>query len=242
MENYIGYLRIFWNSSGYRILFAGSLIYLVMHQKDDKKWKTFTVYTIGVLVLVFNPLSAHIIGLLLKTPQEHVRVWYLVPVSFAIAAVFTNILLKYKERKKILWILGFIVVIFTGECFYFTGAFHKAENIYKIPDEVIEICEILENAGEEQESIDILIYKDELYWNIRKYTNKIKIVEGLPNIESYKDRSVIGIERVLNEWTEKAEFNYIVVENYPEMIDKFLESGCELTGSTEHYVVLKYIE
>lgn len=123
-------------------LTAVCLIYLLIRKKEP--WKSFWgLYGAFLVLIVFNPLIWRVVDLL-GMDDEYYRFLWLIPVTPLAAYALATLVTKLQKRTlRLLALVGAVgVIVFTGKSI-FSRSWEPMDNIYKIPDEVIEICEII---------------------------------------------------------------------------------------------------
>ena len=127
----------------YYILYIVSLLLIV--KLEDENGKEYIVKPMVLLsIIVFNPLVALVLDKCLQSSYWRV-IWMLqeyIVISYAIILV----LRKYKSFQKLMvgCVLA-IIILFAGKNMFIDNYYKKAENIYRIPNEIIEICDIINN-------------------------------------------------------------------------------------------------
>ena len=201
--------RIYWENSGYWILFVLSLFFILFYTKDMRiKWM-FAGYCILVLGVILNPLFALAIDKLqlMDSSTTYVRVYYLLPVTVIIAYAAVEVIeLQKKTKYKMVIFLAICLVIgMSGTSYYEKNAYRIPENIYKIPQEDKEIADcILEDNTDE------------------KYTC---LGELNPYFEFMKNNGL--------------DFQYVIQPKADGMIEECISGGHVILLETENYIVIK---
>lgn len=140
----------FWeyNGNGLHIgLFFAAVLYLLAFQRDeDKEAKVlFFDYSILLAILCFCPISAHIIIKYCIGAEVYWRMFWLLPMFFCIAYVLVRWLFAVEGRMRfaIFFVAAAAVIMLSGQRVYTTANFQKAENAYKLPQSVIEVCDFV---------------------------------------------------------------------------------------------------
>ena len=137
----------------YISLFIFALLYLFIHLREkNKSIKTFLeIYPIVILLIIWNPLFTKI---LINFIGETVywRVYWLLPIGFLLAYVFTRMIFKLEERyqKALASLAIFIIIFMSGEFIYTSKWFKKVDNYFKVPDHVLEMIFIISEDDEEE--------------------------------------------------------------------------------------------
>ncbi len=110
-----------------------------------KKAKFVAWYVIIYSIVVLNPVSASVLTKL-GLDGVYWRSFWLLPIGSLIAYVFVKIIFLANKKiiRGLLVICSVVVIARCGKFIYTADNFQLAENLYKIPDEVIEVSECLE--------------------------------------------------------------------------------------------------
>ena len=139
------------------------------------------------------------------------------------------------------------MIVLCGNYVYNSEYITVAENSYHIPDEVIEVCDmILPKEGEERVTG---VFPDELIHFVRQYTTSIQMVYGRDYLApdwKYGDhplreamnREKIQAFRVVT-LANKANCHYIILKRDKEIIGNLKNFNVELVGETENYKVYR---
>ncbi len=259
---------LFWQDPFYVELYAVCLLSLVLFwKKMTKGRKFFLLYSVFCLVLfIYNPVFVYLVDkYLLHIDRVTARIFQLLPLLFTEAYVFASLVMTTAKRSKILSVgltaaitallLLFGITPWNRERLGFgVGMYLPAENLYKIPQEHIDICdEILEDmdgkravlAMYEMHGINDL--GGTLNYSIRMYTSRIQLDEVL-DIVSYtalsdEDRIIYWdkyITTIQGYETDNSNI-YFLFPLEDERAYDLLEYGCyELPVESENYQVLVY--
>jgi len=149
-------------------------VYLFVQEKDKGKRVLFLYVPIILVLLFFNPLFIRIIYGVIGE-EIYYRILWLLPVAIVIAYTIVKIYCGLRGRKAYGFLgLAAILVIISGSCIYFNPAFERAENIYHVPDEVVEICDAIEVEGREV----MAVFPSEMIIYIRQYSARVCMPYG----------------------------------------------------------------
>ncbi|MCI8402370.1 MAG: YfhO family protein [Lachnospiraceae bacterium] len=150
--------KLYQNSGIFVYLFLIAMFFLFLRKKAG--WERPLGYFIILLFLtVFNPLISAKVVEKLNMSFEFYRFIWILPISVVIAYSLTFVLFD-KERKA--WIrYGFLcacllLILFPGKTILAKGL-EQAENLYKIPKEVIQVCDIIKNDFDEQKKAGLYL-------------------------------------------------------------------------------------
>lgn len=231
-------------SNGYIwVLFLIAVIFSVLFSKN-KNCLYLTWYTIIYSVCVLNPCSAIVLS---KLGMDGVywRCFWMLPIGCIIAYMFTDIATKISKNviKGIMVIASVAVIIFSGKQIYTTENFQLAENIYKIPEKVIDVYEYMESGDTVFAPADVIVW-------LRTYTSDIYLPVGRQeyyfggNEEKIELISQMSGEEPLNvgyvaELALKYGCNCIVVNKNQVMDGDWRAYNYTLVGETDEYLVYR---
>lgn len=165
------------------VLFFGSLIYILMLcPKKYKKnirleiQKLLFLGTTAVAFLLFlNPLLCTLISQKVTGVDVYWRLYWTIPIYYSIAFALMNITLNFKRRySKILVAIGAILIIgLSGEFVYTRKYFTNYQNIYRIPNVVVNIVDFIN--GELDKEKTVALFPDNLSAKVRQYNTNIKL-------------------------------------------------------------------
>lgn len=237
---------LFWGNGHYEVLFLLSLLYVLFERQNAKNKQILFWYPVIVLFIVLNPVFAWIVGIFFPVGGVYIRLYLLIPIHIVIAYAMVCLLDKLKQVSgKIILVMGFLILLFfSGDTYYQEGLFSQADNLMKLPNETIDICNILqENEGQVKviAPADILPY-------IRQYDADILLCYGRNGISNERERTKNlfaqyesqepDVLLIVSELRDM-ECSYIVYYKNDFIVEQFLSQGYGCIGETENYVVLK---
>ena len=224
-------------------LFLAAEIYLFVTEKNKNTRITFLYVPVILLVMFFNPLFAKIVCAFTGN-EIYWRILWLVPIVPVLAYVAVRIILSVNGRKKIVAGVGIaLVLMISGKLVYKNPGFVKAENLYHIPQAVVNLCE----AIREDEIVRAAFPVEHLYY-VRQYTDDIYMAYGREMLRSdwnahnslydvlmvpVLDVDVVAAE--LRKWGCK----YVVFSEDKELNGEFEDYGFEFFHATDGYVVYR---
>lgn len=230
----------FWKDSDYFLLAVLSVILILVNKKGDKRGKRMAVYSVLVfLVVICNPIVARM-GLIFfgEDKYAYMRIFYLIPLMSLIAYAGTEFYINNVKRddgrkKKLLFAVIICITIVAGGSFYDSSMYRGVTNIYKIDQNALEICDMI-NADCDNEAVDICAPSvDDIHYGIRQYAGNIAIVG-----DSDELNSVVALASILYEY----EIDYLVMGRESGLLDNILQGGFEQLGESGEYIVFKRAE
>ena len=224
------------------ILYMLALLYLWMTEKN-KTTRVILVYGASVIqILFFVPLFYY--GYQLLDAGTYYRILWLLPMTVTIAYTAVKILGKYPAGSII---IGLCMIMICGKYVYSNDYITKAENWYHIPQEVIEVCDMI--MPEEDEERVKGVFPDELIHFVRQYSSRIMMAYGRDYLAPdwiYGDhplREVMNQEKIriseLVSLATEMKCQYIIVERKKEFIGNFDHYQVVKVGETTNYDIYR---
>ena len=174
-ENGIGYLaaclNLYLGGCGYLLLFLCAVGYILVKGSKEEK-ELFIPGTVVLLLTVYNPIAPVILDKVFDVSSEYYRLFWIAPVIVLVPFVAAKLIVGGKNGKERVFVAVFVIVTgcLAGKFVYEEG-FSKSENIYKIPDELIEIAEMIHEDSDEEYAKAFFEY--EYNMEIRQYDPKM---------------------------------------------------------------------
>lgn len=235
---------IYWNKSPTILIYLASMLYLFVNRKKNEFFYFIVRYTLIFYIFLYNPVIYYVAYIFCHGASVYVRLLYIIfpEVCMAVALSFLVDCFSQRSKRIVSIIMAAICIALFGQNYIKTAQFQKAENIYKLPQEIITLCDLInENATE----TPYLMADQNLVNYIRQYSSKITMLYGRGGM-TYKGKdlftliqnSEISIEEIVS-IMERYDCNYIIWKNHKNEIAMFLEYGTTIVASTEHYTILK---
>lgn len=143
-----------------------ALLYLWFTEKDRRIRVLFLYMPLLLLFLYFNPIFARLICE--ATGDEiYYRILWLLPITVVIAYAAVSVYGRLKGRKKYGFaLLSAVLVTVSGSLVYASPHFHRAENLYHMPQAVVDICDAIQVEGREV----MAVFPKEMLSFVRQYT------------------------------------------------------------------------
>lgn len=242
MQTIMEIFKSYGGTGFFTILFLLSLIYLG-YAEEDKRVKTILVYIPAIIFLLF---FIPLFYLLYNTLDNgtYYRILWLIPMTVIIAYAGCKAI---GHHTRLGVIVGCIVLIISGTYVYNSQYISKAENLYHLPQETVDICEmIMPEEGEER--VWALFPVEQVHF-VRQYTTTIQMPFGRENlVETWYyehhplytllQQEVIPVDE-LSELSIENYCNYIILLKTMEVEGDLEEYGIELIGETENYLVYR---
>ena len=143
-------MRLYWGSCWYPLLFAAGLICtLVLGRK--RKSGIFVGYTVFLLLTVYNPLVVKYLIAKVKFENEYYRFIWILPVIPAVAYYGVRLVTAFRKTWiKVLMAAAVLTgfVILGNPLDGVVTNFAMAENIYKVPNDLRAVCDVIHKNQE----------------------------------------------------------------------------------------------
>ena len=207
--------------------------------------------SIIILVFINNPLSIKwIVESGIMIPERFVRVYWLIPFVFIFAYVFSMITTWKKNQiiKMPIAVILVLFIVFMGKYMFTEDVFTPMANLYKIPQDAIDVCELIEEdvskQGKDIRQIRTVV-PSSLESYIRQYDANIKLLYGRNETvggAEYIRELMKENELMVDELTSGClEFKcyYIVVDKTKPKVGDFESGGYKILGETDNYSIYK---
>lgn len=174
LENLLGLFHEYMGSGLITIWFLLSVIYLFACEKRKEIRVMFVYVPVVLLILFFNPLFAGIVYQALEG-EIYYRLLWLLPVTVVIAYTVVDLYGRLRGKMR-LWFAGLaaVLTVASGSFIYADPHFHRAENIYHMPQSVVDICDAIEVEGREVTAV----FPVELLQYVRQYSGTVCMPYG----------------------------------------------------------------
>lgn len=246
--------------------FIGSLIWLIITGREDR-WKRPVMAYFGCLaLLIFNPLLVTPVIGALGLDDEYYRLIWLLPFTIFIAWFAVDLIGRCKRwwKRMLLTLFMIIALAIPGKSILARGL-SGMENIYKVPDELIVLCDIIHEDSDKEEpkaalDFDLVVlmgqydpsirmtltYSDCSYmesqmnsdynsWFPPNMLSQMHIYQAL-----YQQVEVVGQE--VQGALEYTETEYVVVKKSFPNLNYLYTQGLYILDETESYVILKLMK
>ena len=169
-------LKIYSGNGSLTLLFVASLVYLWITEKNKGR-KTVLVYTsVAILAIFLMPFLAELVVNTLGEGETYYRMLWALPMGVVIAYAAVKFLCAIKKtwlQAALLCLLAAYIMI-GGHLVYKSPQFSKAENVYQVPDAVVNICDAIRVEGREV----MAVFPNELIQYVRQYSSFVVMPYG----------------------------------------------------------------
>ncbi len=267
VEQGLSYLRaclnLYSGECAFLVLYVIALIWVCARGTKLER-RVFIPSGVLLLVTVYNPLFPVMINRFFDVNNEYYRFFWITPVVILLPYAAAKLVMMMKDRSS-RWIMAValvILMILSGNFIYRNG-YQKAENIYKMPSELMEIADLIHEQSDKVYPQVLLEYEynmqmrqydpkilltidreDYLYANTHDYSGEMISDEDHPQ---YKLLGVIARNQTIDimpddfaEALEKTHTEYVVIGN-DSLLHKYMGlAGLYPVATTENHVIYKY--
>ena len=264
-EKGIGYLWAclsqYTGACAYLCLYAAALVYICIRGTAREK-ELFIPGSVSLLLTVYNPIAPVILDKFFDVNNEYYRFFWILPVIVLIPYLFTRLIFtvgKGKDRVLVSFIILGICLV-SGK-FVYAGGIDLAGNIYKMPDELIEISSIIHADSDVAYPKAFLEY--EYNMQMRQYDPKILLTidredylyavtnaytEDMLKDEAHPQYRLLAAlvrmqpveENDLIDALEASKTEYVVLSKANPKTTLLLKAGLKKVGETGDHIVFKY--
>lgn len=255
-------MKIYWSSCWYPLLFAvGIVCTLIWGRKRSSR--IFPAYTVFLFLTVYNPLVVKYLVSKAKFENEYYRFLWILPVIPAVAYYAVRLVYFFRrkwQRAIVVMLTAAILVLLGNPLEGVVKNFAVVENIYKVPDDLRAICDVIHQNQENE--FPRAVFDDGLNSLVRQYDAGIRLVISRnvsiyragstvagtydENSEAYKRQKALldvvtyhihddpeGFKKALKE----TKTDFVITSMDAPDHDFLIECGCELLAQTgSHYV------
>lgn len=238
---YLSYVTLI-NYRGEYLLFFASLTYIFMH-KEEKEKRFWGYFTLVALFIFFNPICAKIITKYCIEETVYWRYLWILPISLLIAYVGTKLIEKEQGKiaKGILLGLCTIVIIASGHNMFNGGNFTRAENIYKIPQDVVDICNVINQKQIE----DKIALPEGLRYYVRQYDAGINVLYTRMIYHTSQSKLIKELEKpkpnakAIDGLLNEEDCRYVIINTNEQLVNELGEYSFDEIGRTENYIIMQ---
>ncbi len=227
------------------VLYALSYVYLFIAEKDDRK-RTFFIWIPAVLWLAFMmPPVRWLFIKLIDSGDTYYRMLWLIPVS----ATISHAAVKLSSGYRLIGLVAVsAVIVLCGSSVYNAKAgdvniVSAAQNPYHIPDEAIEVAELVKKTDEGHKIRAVM--PEEMTFYVRQYDTDVylafgrEMVMGFPAANGMYEvmtANPVDVWELIRKGRERLVSAY-VFGRYQLLSDDPEEYGLIKLGETENYKV-----
>ncbi|MCR5222916.1 MAG: hypothetical protein K6D90_08655 [Lachnospiraceae bacterium] len=164
-------LELYMGSTAFLLLYLFALAFLCVKGSREER-RIFLPVSIFLLLTVYNPVAPVLLMRFFDVNSEYYRFFWITPVVILVpyAAVRAFGLPKEAGKKAVVLAMLVLLFILSGN-FLYEGGYKRAENVYKMPPELMEVSALIHADADEEYPKAFLEY--EYNMQMRQYDPKI---------------------------------------------------------------------
>lgn len=239
-KNYMGFHENHFLAAIY--LFA--LLYLWLTEKDKCRRAVFVYAPTLLLLLFFCPLFRKVFVRVLEDSETYYRLLWLLQMSIVSAY---GLLRLMGRHRRIGLAAVCLMIVACGDYVYDSEHISRAENVYHLPQEAIDIVDLIEP---ETGRVTALVPADLIYY-VRQYSTDIELPYGREMLisrwdyynamyEAMEEAEVIDTPSFV-ELTRNGNFpcTYVVLKEDREISEPLTDYGFSVCGRVGEFVVYR---
>ena len=251
MENY-------WSGCILPVFFLLGILWNIFCHKKKEAW-VFLFYTVFLALTVYNPFLVKYVVPKANFENEYYRFIWILPVIPGVAYYAVRLvgLIRAKWAKVLLAVILGGVIVATGTPIPgIAKDFAVAENIYKVPDELRSICDVIHKDSKNEQPR--IVFGDDMNMVARQYDPSLILVlnrnyrlyrAGSTVVGNYEKKKDYQIQKVIMDVVsyqmtdtdmkkfksslKKTKTEYLVVQLEQNCHDYLREAGCVPVAQTE---------
>ncbi len=245
MECWVSF-KLYFGKPLLAILLVASAIYIIVTEKNWKKKILLGVLPIAIMVGFLLPVKKIVyVALFNEGSDTYYRVMWLLPMYMVIGYAMCKLIFSFEKNmyQRLALVAALVITVLSGSLVYLNQYMSVAENLYHIPQNVIDICDEISPA--EGEARVRAAFPSELVHFVRQYDTDILLPFGREMVvtqwdyynqvyEVMEKPEVIDAVELL-EATRQANCQYIILYK-DRRIDKNLTTlGLKLKATIDDY-------
>ncbi len=239
-------LKLYGGNGAILLLFLASAIYLVITEESVKKKIMLGIIPLLIMVGFLLPITKIVYVAVFEDGSDtYYRLLWLIPMYVVIGYALCKLIFSLKksmyQRSGI--VAAGVVIAVSGSLVYASQHVTLAENLYHIPQSVIDICDVL--APAEDEPRVRAAFPSELVHFVRQYDTDILMPYGRemvvtqwdyynPVYEVMEKPEIIDAKALL-EATRETKCTYIVLHEDRKIDEKLEDLGLDLVTNLYGY-------
>ncbi len=220
------------------IWFLLALIYLFIYEKKKHLRILFIYVPVIILLLYFNPLFSKMFFRLLGD-EIYFRICWLLPIVPVIAYTVVCIFDNLQGSKKVCFgTAAVLLVMVSGKLVYSNPLFSRAENIYHVPQAVVDVCEAIRIEGREV----MAVFPDEFLLYVRQYSPVVCMPYGR-DANHYELHAMMTAEEIdVSALAAEAKYygcHYVILSEEKPLKGDMSDYAYEVFDHIDGYVIYK---
>lgn len=253
-------LALYLENCAFFMLYLVGLAWIILKGTKREK-QIFVPSAILLIVTVYNPVFPMFLDKIFDVNSEYYRFFWIAPVIILVPYITVKLIMSMDDLKMraCITVMAVVIFIFSGNFLYKNG-YTRADNIYKMPAELINISEIIHRDSDQEYPKAFLEY--EYNMQMRQYDPKMRLTidredylyavstpytEEMLNDEEFPQYKLLAFlvrDQKVDEddfisAIEETKTGYIVLDNRNPKTKFLEEEGFELVEDTGAHAIYK---
>ncbi len=249
-------------SSFYFLIYAAILVLILIKGKKEHR-EMFLYPAIVLMVTVYNPVFPILIRRIFDINKEYYRFFWITPVIILVAAASVEFVGEWGKdpARRFMIIAGILMILAGAGSFTYEKGYMPRDNIYGVPDEVLEVSRMIRNNTDMKYPVAIMdvdmnmeirLYDPSILLSCDRtqyldYLEEAEVDEQTAAKNEYADRLLSVIVR--SDKPEKADFleamdktntQFVVIPKDTVTARYLTDAGLKLVGTTGSRMIFKY--
>lgn len=247
MECWVSF-KLFFGNPMLAILLIAAAIYIAVCEKDLKKRIILGFLPLVIMAGFLLPVTKIVyVAAFDEGSDTYYRLLWLVPTYLVLGYAACKLMLEFKRplQRRIAMVVMLVVFALSGSLVYLNQYMSVAENAYHIPQNAIDVCDVI--APAEGEPRVRAAFPSELVHFVRQYNTNILMPYGREMIATQWDYynvvyevmekpEVIDAEALL-EATRLTGCSYIILSNERKIDKNLVSLGLDLVDTVGGYKI-----
>lgn len=241
-------------------------LYLMINRKE-KYWKVFLIFILFLCFTIYNPLIIPFFIQKFNIATVYYRFYWILPIVTLLAYGITHVIMEESTslKKILLFAIFCLLIAGTGNYTYAAEENQKTENIYHVPEDIIQVTDIIHTDSNLENPT--VVFDTDLNTIARQYDPSLHLAlnrdividimgisvmefpDGYRDSEEYRQQqNLVEVSCAFNEIPaddlkeslDYKQVNYVVQNRYTELHDLLKSVGCERIGESINYIVYRY--
>lgn len=223
------------------VLLAVVLVFLALWLEKGPKKVAMVWMPIFILVVYFCPVWYFYIN---KRDDSEIlyRVLWMIPFSVITCYAFVEAIFALPKKKRTYgFAAAVLLIILSGQYLYTNPQFKRAENIYHVPQTVVDICDALKVDGREIKvcmPLEYVQYTRQYCPNIcQTYGRAVLMgymVDITTDISDYLEKDIVDVKYVSSE-LKRTMTHYLVISEMKELSEPLENYNYSLVEKMDGY-------
>ena len=242
----INIFRLYSGNGTFMLLYAASLLYLLIFEKDKVKKYILGVSSVVFALLFVFPLFAYVFMDKLGEADIYYRFLWLLPSTIVSSYASLSLIARFKKKivQTVLLAVLTVLILIGGVFMYEAPVLSDSTNEYELPQCVVDICDDIIIEGREVEAV----FPDEILQYVRQYSAFVAMPYGFEMLQfGYSMNSDIHDIMVCDNidvptlcaLCEDRHVHYIVLNKNRILNDDFSKYNYEYVGDYGDYMLYK---